>query len=94
MIGKNPSVQKIREYSNELQVTGRTPPVFIVHAGDDNSVKVENSIAFYMQLQKNKVPAEMHIYPKGGHGFGMENPTTNDMWMERLKNWLEMNKWL
>ncbi|HLK30461.1 MAG TPA: alpha/beta hydrolase [Puia sp.] len=88
LIGKNPSAKKINEYSNEMQVTANTPPAFLVHAGDDNAVKVQNSIHFYEAEQRNKIPAEMHIYPKGGHGFGMHNPTTKDDWMERLKNWL------
>lgn len=94
LIGKNPASSMIRQYSNELQVTPQTPPAFIVHAGDDNSVKVQNSIDFYTALQKNNVSAEMHIYPKGGHGFGMDNATTPDKWMDRLRNWLEMNGWL
>jgi len=88
LIGLHPAADKIREYSNELQVTSQTPPTFLVHAGDDVTVKVQNSIDFYLALLKNKVPAEMHIYPKGGHGFGMENPTTSDRWMDRLANWL------
>jgi acetyl esterase/lipase len=94
LIGKNPTAEKINEYSNELQVTSQTPPTFLVHAGDDKTVKVQNSIDFYLALQKNKIPTEMHIYPKGGHGFGMDNATTTDKWMERLKNWLDMNGWL
>ncbi len=94
LIGKNPAAEKITGYSNELQVTSQTPPAFLVHAGDDKTVKVQNSIDFYLALQKNKIPAEMHIYPKGGHGFGMDNATTTDKWIERLKNWLDMNGWL
>ncbi len=89
LIGKTPTPEQIKAYSNELQVTASTPPTFIVHAGDDPGVKVQNSIQFYLALQKNKVPAELHIYPKGGHGFGMENPTTKDQWMDRLKNWMD-----
>jgi acetyl esterase/lipase len=88
LIGKSPSYEKINEYSNELQITTKTPPAFLVHAGNDDAVKVQNSIDFYEALQKNNIPAELHIYPKGGHGFGMNNPTTKDQWMERLKNWL------
>jgi acetyl esterase/lipase len=88
LIGKNPSPEKIKLYSNELQVTTKTPPAFLVHAGNDDAVKVKNSIDFCEALQKNNVPAELHIYPKGGHGFGMNNPTTKDQWMERLRNWL------
>ena len=62
LIGKNPSAQKIIEYSNELQVNSNTPPTFLVHASDDDAVKPQNSIAFYQALLKNHVAAEMHIY--------------------------------
>ena len=86
--------KKINEYSNEMQVTAQTPPAFLVHAGDDKTVKVENSIRYYEALLKNNVLAELHLYPKGGHGFGMNNKTTNDKWMERLKNWLQSNSFL
>ena len=48
----------------------------------------------WRNLVKNKVAAEIHIYEKGGHGFGMTNPTTKDKWMERCKNWLESRGWL
>ena len=88
LIGPNATADKIEFFSNELQVTANTPPVFLVHAGDDKTVPVENSIRFYQACIKNKVPVEMHLYPKGGHGFGLFNSTTKDNWMERLKNWL------
>jgi acetyl esterase/lipase len=94
LLGKNPSPEKTREYSNELQVTPQTPPCFLVHAGNDDGVKVQNSLYFYDALQRNGVPAELHVYPKGGHGFGLNNPTTKDQWMDRLKNWLDANGWL
>ncbi|MBY0435385.1 MAG: alpha/beta hydrolase [Cyclobacteriaceae bacterium] len=94
LIGKNPSQQKIDEYSNELHVSAQTPPAFLIHASDDDGVSPENSVLFYQQLIKNKVPAELHLYQKGGHGFGMNNPTTKDEWMERLKNWMLTNRWL
>lgn len=94
LIGMNPSKEKIEYYSNELQVTHETPPTFLVHASDDDAVKSENSILFYQSLIKNKVSAELHIYEKGGHGFGMNNKTTNDQWMERCKNWMNASGWL
>ena len=93
LIGKSPTSQKVIEYSGELLVTPQTPPAFLVHAGDDKTVKVENSIQYYLSLLKNNVGAELHIYPKGGHGFGMNNKTTGDRWMERLKNWLISSGW-
>lgn len=88
LVGANAPKNVIDLHSNELQVTAATPPTFLIHAGDDASVPVENSIRFYQACIKNKVPAEMHIYPSGGHGFGMYNKTTDDSWMERLRNWL------
>lgn len=88
LVGATASAEQIKLYSNELQVTAKTPPSFLVHAGDDGAVPVENSIRYYQACIKYKVPAEMHLYPKGGHGFGMNNKTTTDNWMERLKNWV------
>jgi len=94
LIGPHPDSALIRDYSNELQVTAATPPTFIIHAEDDNVVPVVNTLYFYEALQRNGVPAEMHIYPKGGHGFGMHNATTTDEWTDRLRNWLGGNGWL
>jgi acetyl esterase/lipase len=94
LIGKQPGAASIREYSNELQVTDQTPPAFIVHAEDDKTVPVINSLDFYESLMRHHVPAELHVYPKGGHGFGMHNATTKDQWPERLENWLAAGGWL
>jgi len=91
LIGAKATAEKTNFFSNELQVTKNTPPSFLVQAGDDGAVPVENSLRFYEACLKNKVPAEMHLYPKGGHGFGLNNKTTDDNWMERLKNWI--NRW-
>jgi acetyl esterase/lipase len=88
LVGATAPADQIKLYSNELQVTAKTPPSFLVHAGDDGAVPVENSIRYYQACVKYKVPVEMHLYPKGGHGFGMFNKTTTDNWMERLKNWV------
>jgi acetyl esterase/lipase len=94
LIGKTPDKKILNSFSNELQVTAKTPPTFLVHASDDDAVPVMNSIAFYEALLKYKIPAEMHIYKSGGHGFGMHNPTTNDEWMESCKNWMKGMGWL
>ncbi|MEO7991693.1 MAG: alpha/beta hydrolase [Chryseolinea sp.] len=94
LLGKQPAREKVQLYSNELQVTKQTPPTFLVHASDDDAVKSENSIVFYQALIKNKVPAEMHIYQKGGHGFGMINKTTDERWMDNCRDWLKSNGWL
>ena len=94
LIGKHPSAQQITAYSGELQVTENTPPTFLVHASDDEGVKVKNSLLFYSALVDKKVPAEMHIYQNGGHGFGMKLKNAKELWMDRCKNWLENNGWL
>lgn len=94
LLGASASAAQIRAYSNELQVTAQTPPTFLVHAEDDSVVPVGNSLAFYQALAHHKVPAEMHLYPKGGHGFGLTNTTTQDQWVERLREWLAANGWL
>lgn len=88
LIGAKATAEKTIFFSNELQVTKNTPPTFLVQAGDDGTVPVENSIRFYQACIKNKVLVEMHLYPRGGHGFGMNNKTTDDNWLERLKNWM------
>lgn len=89
LLGHTPSPEKIRLYSNEQQVGPQTPPTFLVHAKDDGAVKVGNSLHFYEALQKNGVPAEIHLYEKGGHGFGMNNKTSDERWMDWLKVWME-----
>lgn len=94
LIGKNPDQKLLHYFSNEEQVTANTPPTFLVHTSDDDAVKVANSIHFYEALIKNKVSAEMHIYEKGGHGFGLNNNTTTDKWFDRCINWMKANKWL
>ena len=87
LLGKNPSPQSIKLYSNELQVTPQTPPAFLVHAGDDSKVDVDNSILFYEALRHHKVPAEMHIYPKGDHGFVLKWPL--EQWMGLCMEWMK-----
>jgi len=93
LIGASPSKELIDLYSNELQVTLKTPPAFIVHAGDDNAVMVENSLRFYEALNKHGIPSELFIFPKGGHGFGLINPTSPDRWFDRCLDWMKGNAW-
>jgi acetyl esterase/lipase len=94
LLGKNPSPEKIREYSNELQVTPQTPPAFLVHARNDDGVLVQNSIDYCAALKKNHVPCEIYIYEKGGHGFGLVNETSSVKWMDLVGAWMKKNGWL
>lgn len=92
LLGKNPSKEKLNQYSNELQVTPQTPPTFLIHAADDKSVPVENSLNFFTALRKNNVPAEMIILQSGGHGFGLKNKAEPVNWMLNVFEWLKRNK--
>ena len=94
LVGKKPSVDVIKNFSGEQQITPDTPPAFLVVASDDKGVKPGNSIAYYEGLLKNGVSAEMHIYQNGGHGFGTHNRTTKEDWMLTLKHWMEHNHFL
>ena len=84
LLGDSPSDADLRMYSNELQVTDATPPTFIVHSQDDATVPVANSIGFYEALLAHKVPVEMHLYPYGGHGFGLA------LGRGRLEGWSDL----
>lgn len=86
---------KLRDYfSNDKHVDSATPPTFMVHANDDRTVPVQNSILFNQALVKSGVKAELHIYQNGGHGFGMKNSTTSEDWFKSLENWMRGNKFL
>jgi dipeptidyl aminopeptidase/acylaminoacyl peptidase len=65
-----------------------------VHAEDDEGVKVQNMLLFATALQKNKVPFDFHLFEKGGHGFGMNNPDTDVKWMDFVQEWLNKEGWL
>ena len=89
LLGKAPSEDLIKLYSNELQVTADTPPAFIMHSSDDKTVPVSNSVNYYLALVNNKVPACLHTYPIGGHGWGFrDNFTYKRQWTGELGKWL------
>lgn len=90
LIGKTPDKETVILYSNELQVTPRTPPAFIVLSHDDKIVPSPNSVNYYLSLQKNDIPAEMHIFPTGGHGWGFSDKFIYySQWTVALQKWLE-----
>ena len=88
LLGHNPETETIERFSTELQVDKHTPRTFLLHASDDQSVPVENSLIYYSACLKANVPVEMHIYQNGGHGSGLKLPSTTEKWIERLLNWL------
>ena len=79
---------------DELPVTAGSPPAFIVHA-DDDRLSSKNSVRFYLALKKAGVPAELHIYAEGGHGFGIRDrglPVSG--WRRRFADWMRAGGWL
>jgi acetyl esterase/lipase len=91
LLGKTPDPALVDLFSNETQVTAKTPPTFLFHTTEDKTVPVENSIMFYSALRKAGVPAEMHIYLKGAHGVGLApfDPVLRT-WPERLADWMKV----
>jgi len=95
LLGENPSDELIARWSTENQVTSATPPTFVFHTTQDGAVPVENALAFYAALKRHKVPAELHVFEKGGHGVGMRpgNGPTSD-WPKLLEAWLRLHGWV
>lgn len=90
LIGEGNDWKMVEMYSNELQVSAQTPPTFLVLADDDKTVPPRNSIEFYMALKKYNIPAEMHIFQQGGHGFGITKKNLPvDMWPDLFYAWLK-----
>ena len=92
LLGKlKTSSELISLYSNELQVSAQTPPTFLVHSEDDKAVPVENSVNYYLACLKNGVPVEMHLYPKGGHGYALRTAKFGSLstWPESCRAWLK-----
>lgn len=83
LLGEDATAKLVRHYSNELHVSSKTPPTFLMHATDDRAVPVENSLLFFSSLKQFSVPVTMHIYPEGGHGFSLALKN------KHLKNWVK-----
>ncbi len=93
LLGDNPKYEIVENFSNELQVTSDTPPTFLVLTDDDKTVPAENSVSFYIALRKHKIPTELHIFKRGGHGFGFgkENMPVS-RWKKLCELWLREQK--
>lgn len=86
LLGPAPQMDKVRYFSNELQVTATTPPAYLTHAGDDTVVPVSNSIRFYEALNAKGIAADMHIYSKGEHGY--PKVPSFEEWFGRCLLWM------
>ncbi len=90
LIGMKPEEIQVIHFSNDLQITADTPPAFLVHSADDNAVPVMNSIRYFNGLQEMKIPTELHIFQKGGHGYGLSpNGGTESSWPDLCIKWMK-----
>lgn len=90
LLGKNPSQALVDEYSNQLRVSRNTPPTLVFFTTEDKTVPVKNGLMFYQALIEKNVPAELHVYARGKHGFGMRTRNLpSDTWPETLHLWMK-----
>lgn len=90
LLGEQATKEDKDRFSGELNITAQTPALYITHASDDKVVNVRNSIRYYEAIQEKNIPAEMHIYQQGGHGFIFRYKE----WIEPLFQWMRLNKWI
>ena len=89
LFGKEPADETLQMFSNHLHVTDNTPPTFLWHCSDDSVVRPGNSIVFYEALIAAGVPAELHVYEKGGHGIGLAAGKAGvEEWSNACVSWL------
>ena len=92
LLGDQVSEDKKRAYSPELFIAENHPPSFLIHAMDDKTSLVENSLVYYQELVAKKIPAQLLVYQSGGHGFALHNKVQDEFWMPSVIKWLQINK--
>lgn len=89
-LGHSPSKKREREYSSDQQVTRATPRAFIALSDDDHSVLPANGVNYYLECYRHDVPASLHVYPTGGHGWGIGPDFSHSIEVQLdLKAWLQ-----
>lgn len=89
LIGEDADPELAKKMSTDLQVTSDTPPTFLILSNEDTAVPAENSVYFYLALRKAGVPAEIHIFEKGAHGFGLAQlDYVKSSWMGLCQRWM------
>ena len=97
LLGTNQSPEMVKYLSSELQVTANTPPCFLWTTFEDRTVPMENSLMFAEALRKNRVPFDLHIYQKGGHGMGLKDKppfAQPHPWAADCLFWLKQQGWI
>lgn len=93
LLGENAEPALIASLSNESMINTDTPPTFLFHTAEDKSVLPENSVVYFLALQKAGVPAEMHIFEKGRHGIGLGADVPGaSAWPDMCKAWLKVRQ--
>ena len=93
LLGPDPAEELVRRFSSELHVTPKTPPAFLVHTADDR-VKVSNSRLYAAALETAGVPFELHVFARGGHGYGMRRPDLPvGQWPNLLAKWMKAERY-
>lgn len=89
LLGPSPDAAREAVYSPDRRVTAGTPPQFLLHAADDASVPVENTLRFHAALRRAGVPAELHVFADGGHGFGLRKAAGRPVaaWPQLWRAW-------
>ncbi|WP_206245211.1 alpha/beta hydrolase [Novosphingobium terrae] len=92
LVGKEATAEDTRDWSVETHVSAGMPPVFLTQNADDPIAAIDNSLLMFSACRQAKVPCEMHVFEKGGHGFGMgEVGSTDVAWPALLLAWLRSN---
>jgi acetyl esterase/lipase len=93
LIGKNAAQELVTLYSNEKQASNQTPPAIMLLSDDDTAVPSPNSVNYYLALKQHGIKATMHIYPSGGHGWGIrKNFKYHKEMLADLSAWLDTLK--
>ena len=88
-LGKDATKKDEKEYSSDMQVTRVTPRAWIALSDDDKAVMPSNGVNYYLELYRHDVPASLHVYPSGGHGWGIRpNFKFHATMLQELKDWL------
>ncbi|MEG2802820.1 alpha/beta hydrolase [Stenotrophomonas sp.] len=91
LLGEHPQAAQVAQFSMQDHVRPDQPPTFLVHAQDDAVVSVHNSLVYYQAMSRAGVAAEMHLFPQGGHGFGVRMPATSTVaqWPALALRWMQ-----
>ncbi len=94
LLGKAPTPDMIARWSVEQRVNSAMPPCFVTHAADDRTVKVDNCLMLFAALRAQQVPAALHVFDIGGHGFGRPGDATGPghFWPDLFDDWIQRQK--